>query len=208
MKTRKTSELIPDKKKHVFFTGNLDIIKNYPVIGVLASGKAPGPVVWESYQFFYALRDANVTIAGGWHSPLEKGILDALIEGKVNVAFFAAKGLKARGFQQKFKLLDRKSRGLMISPFPDNVTKINSTEGPRLRNELLAVISDVLLIPYIKPRGKLFHMLKAESVFLNKTFVLNHVENDKLSFNIRRVDSNHVSDFISEAQEAYIKRKL
>ena len=207
MKTRKTSELTSDKKKDVFFTGNLDIIKKYPVIGVLASGKAPGPVVWESYQFFYALRDAGVTIAGGWHSPLEKGILDALIEGNVNVAFFAAKGLKARGFQQKFKLLDRKSRGLMISPFPDNVTKINSTEGPRLRNELLAAISDILLIPYIKPRGKLFHMLKAESVFLNKTFVLNHVENDKLSLNIRRVDSNHVSDLISESQETYLKRK-
>ena len=207
MKTRKTSELIPEKKKHIFFTGNFGIIKNYPVIGVLASGKTPGPVVWESYQFFYALRDANVTIAGGWHSPLEKGILDALIEGKVNVAFFAAKGLKARGFHQKFKLLDRKSRGLMISPFPDNVTKINSTEGPRLRNELLAAISDVLLIPYIRPRGKLFHMLKAESAFLNKTFILNHAENDKISLNVRRIDTNHVSDLIDEAQETYLKRK-
>ncbi len=208
MKTRKTSELISDKKKDVFFSGNLDIIKKYPVIGVLASSKAPGPVVWESYQFFYGLRDADVTVAGGWHSPLEKGILDALIEGKANIAFFAAKGLKARGFQQKFRLLDKTSRALMISPFPDSVTKINGTEGPRLRNELLAAISDVLLIPYIKPRGKLFHMLKAESTFLNKTFVLNHVENDKLSLNIRSIDSKHVSDLINEAQEAYTKRKL
>ena len=64
-----------DKKKDAFFTGNPDNIKKYPVIGVLASGKAPGPVVWESYQFFYALHDAGVTIAGCWHSPLEKGIL-------------------------------------------------------------------------------------------------------------------------------------
>ena len=204
---KKIALLIDNKEKVVFYAGNLDIIKKYPVIGVLASGKAPGPVVWESYQFFYALRDADVTIAGGWHSPLEKGILDALIEGKANVAFFAAKGLKARGFQQKFKLLDRTSRGLMISPFPDSVTKINGTDGPRLRNELLAAISDVLLIPYIKPRGKLFHMLKAESYFLKKTFVLNHVENDKLSLNMRRVDSKHASDLINEAQEIYIKRE-
>ena len=53
-----------DKKKDAFFTGHLDIIKKYPAIGVLASGKAPGLVVWESYQFLYALRDAGVTIAG------------------------------------------------------------------------------------------------------------------------------------------------
>ncbi len=207
MKTRKNALLGSGKKKGVFYVGNLDIIKKYPVIGVLASGKAPGPVVWESYQFFYALRDAGVTIAGGWHSPLEKGILDALIEGKANIGFFAAKGLKARGFQQKFKLVDRTSRGLMISPFPDSVTKINGTEGPRLRNELLAAISDVLLIPYIKPKGKVFHMLKSESAFLNKTFILNHPENDKISLNVRRIETNHVSDLINEAQEGYTKRK-
>ena len=99
-RSKKTNLLIGSKEKEVFYAGNLDIIKKYPVIGVLASGKAPGPVGWESYQFFYALRDADVTIAGGWHSPLEKGILDALIEGKANVAFFAAKGLKGRGFQR------------------------------------------------------------------------------------------------------------
>jgi predicted Rossmann fold nucleotide-binding protein DprA/Smf involved in DNA uptake len=207
MKTGKTSQLITDKKKEVFYAGDLDIIKKYPVIGVLASGKAPGTVVWDSYHFFYALRDAGVTIAGGWHSPLEKGILDALIEGKVNVAFFAAKGLKGRGFHQKFKLLDKASRGLMISPFPDSVTKINGTERPRLRNELLAAISDVLLIPYIKPGGKLFHMLNAESAFLNKAFVLNHSENDKISLKVRRVDANNVSDLINEAQDAFLKRK-
>ena len=204
---KKSFLLILNQRQSVFYTGSLDIIKKYPVIGVLASGKAPGTVVWESYQLFYALRDAGVTIAGGWHSPLEKGILDALIEGKVNVAFFAAKGLKGRGFQQKFKLFDRTSRGLMISPFPDSVTKIDGTEGPRLRNQLLAAISDVLLIPYIKPKGKLFHMLNAESAFLNKAFVLNHSENDKISLKVRRVDTNHVSDLINEAQDAFLKRK-
>ena len=204
---KKSFLLILNQRQSVFYTGSLDIIKKYPVIGVLASGKAPGTVVWDSYHFFYALRDAGVTIAGGWHSPLEKGILDALIEGKVNVAFFAAKGLKGRGFQQKFKLLDKASRGLMISPFPDSVTKIDGTVGARLRNQLLASISDVLLIPYIKPGGKLFHMLNAESAFLNKAFVLNHSENDKISLKVRRVDTNHVSDLINEAQDAFLKRK-
>lgn len=207
METKTISLVISGEKKEVFFTGNFDIIKQYPVIGVLASGKAPGPVVWDSYQLFYTLRDEDVTIAGGWHSPLEKGILDALIEGKAKIAFFAAKGLKARGFQQKFKLLNKSSRGLMISPFADSVTKINGIEGPRLRNELLAAISDVLLIPYIKPKGKLFRMLKVESAFLNKTFILNHVENENLSLNIRRVNSKHASDLINEAQEAFTKRK-
>jgi hypothetical protein len=207
MKTGKTSRLIADKKKEVFYVGYLDIIKKNPVIGVLASGMAPGTVVWESYQLFYALRNADVTIAGSWHSPLEKGILDALIDGNVKVAFFVAKGLEGRGFQQKFKLFDKTSRGLMISPFPDSVTKINGTEGPRLRNELLAAISDVLLIPYIKPGGKLFHMLNAESAFLKKAFVLNHSENDRILLKVRRVDANNISGLIKEAQNAFLKRK-
>ncbi|MCD6197760.1 MAG: hypothetical protein J7K15_04195 [Deltaproteobacteria bacterium] len=206
--TRKRTLLVSDKKKEIYYAGNPDIVKEYPVIGVLASGKAPGPVVWDSYHLFYALRDSEVTVAGGWHSPLEKGILDALIEGKANIALFAAKGLKVSGFQQKFKLLDRTSRGLMISLFPDSVTKINGTDAPLLRNKLLAAISDILLIPYLKPMGKLFHMLKTESAFLNKTFILNHAENDRISLKVKRVDTNHVSDLISDAQKAYLKRQL
>ena len=47
----------------------------------------------------------------------------------------------------------------MISPFADSVMKIDGSKGPRLRNELLAAVSDVLLVPYIRPKGKLFHLL-------------------------------------------------
>ena len=58
-KGRTTAQLTTDKKKEVFYAGDLDIIKKYPVIGVLASGGAPGTVVWDSYHFFYALRNAD-----------------------------------------------------------------------------------------------------------------------------------------------------
>ena len=171
----------------------MDIIKKQPVVGVLASGKAPGAVVWDTYRFFYGLRDEKVTFAGGWHSPLEKGILDALIEGEANVAFFLAKGLKAPGFKQKFAILDRASRSVMISPFPDEVTKIDRQKGPRLRNELLASTSDILLIPYIKNNGMLARMLKTYRPFLNKTFILNHPENDSFALTAQRVDIDNAS---------------
>lgn len=90
---------ILNQRKRIFYAGSLDIIKKYSVVGVLASGKAPGTVVWDTYRFFYSIRDEKVTFAGGWHSPLEKGILDALIEGKANIAFFPAKGPKNSGFK-------------------------------------------------------------------------------------------------------------
>ena len=197
---------ILNQKKSIFYVGNLDLVKKHPVIGVLASGKAPGSVVWETYRFFYELRDEEVTFAGGWHSPLEKGIQDALIAGKANVAFFLAKGLKAPGFKQKFALLDRTSRGVMISPFPDEVTKIDRQKGPRLRNELLASTSDVLLIPYIRPNGILARMLKNRRPFLNKTFILNRPENNAFSLTTQKVDIDNASDLLRSAQKAFIKR--
>jgi len=206
MDTRKTSLLVGDKKKEVFYTGNLDIIRKYPVIGVLASGNAPGPVVWETYQFFYALRNEKVTIAGGWHSPLEKGILDGLLEGKVNVAFFLAKGIKSSGFKQKLAMLDRTSRGLMISPFSDEVTKIDRKRGPRLRNELLASASDILLIPYIRSNGMLARMLKTNKSFQKKTFILDHPENESFTLINQRADMDNPSDLLKAAQRAFTKR--
>jgi len=206
IETRKTHLLVGDKEKEVFFTGNLDIVKDYPVIGVLASGKSPGPVVWETYQFFYALRNEKVTIAGGWHSPLEKGILDGLLEGKVNVAFFLAKGLKARGVKKKFVMLDKTSRGLMITPFPDEVTKIDRKKGPRLRNELLASASDILLIPYIRSNGMLARMLKTNKSFQKKTFILDHPENESFTLINQRADMDNPSDLLKAAQRAFTKR--
>jgi len=205
--SKRTILQIGDEKTAVFYEGNLDILRDYPVIGVLASGKAPGPVVWESYQVFYALRDEKITLAGAWHSPLEKGILDALIEGSVNVAFFLAKGLKASGFQQKFKLLDKASRGLMITPFSDDVTRIMGTEATRLRNEFLAASLDVLFIPYIKPKGKLFKLIKGNDSILNKTFILNHPENDACSLNVRRIGSSDASALIRHSHEACQRRR-
>jgi hypothetical protein len=208
MKTSKETIFVAGRSKRpVFFEGNLDILRDYPVIGVLASGKAPGPVVWESYQVFYALRDEKATLAGAWHSPLEKGILDALIEGSVNVAFFLAKGLKASGFQQKFKLLDKGSRGLMITPFSDDVTRIMGTEATRLRNEFLAASSDVLFIPYIKEKGKLFKLIKGNDSILNKTFILNHPENDACSLSVRRIGSSDASTLIRHSHEACQRRR-
>ncbi|MBU4414781.1 MAG: hypothetical protein KJ976_06710 [Proteobacteria bacterium] len=197
---------ILNQRKRIFYAGSLDIIKKYPVIGVLASGKAPGTVVWDTYRFFYSIRDEEVTFAGGWHSPLEKGILDALIEGKANVAFFPAKGLKNSGFKQKFIQFDKRSRGVMISPFPDEVTKVDRQKGPRLRNELLASTSDVLLIPYIKPNGMLARMLKTYRPFLNKTFILNHPENESFELTTQRANIDNPSDLLESAQKAFIKR--
>lgn len=194
-------------KRPVFYAGNLDILKEYSVIGVLASGKAPGPVVWDSYQMFYALRNEQITLAGAWHSPLEEGILDALIEGEVHVAIFLAKGLNASGFQQKFRILDKRSRGLMITPFSEDVTKIMGTKATRLRNELLAASSDVLFIPYIRPRGKLFSMLKGNRSFLKKTYILNRPENEGCSLKARLIDRNDALTLIREAQKAYQQRK-
>ncbi|MBW1676109.1 MAG: hypothetical protein JRI80_13600 [Deltaproteobacteria bacterium] len=205
--TKKTTFQFDAKKIPVFYEGNLDILKEYPVIGVLASGKAPGPVVWESYEIFYALRDEVITLAGAWHSPLEKGILDSLVEGSANVAFFLAKGLKSSGFKQRFRVFNKASRGLMITPFSADVTKIRGTEATRLRNEILAATSDVLFIPYIRPKGKLFKMINGDETFLRKTFLLSRPENADCSLNAQRIESNHASVLIRASQEAH-QRKI
>ena len=206
IETRKTCILLGGNKKEVYYDGNLDVIRKYPVIGVLASSNAPGPVIWETYRFFYALRNEKLTIAGGWHSPLEKGILDGLLEGKVNVAFFLAKGLKSRGVKQKLAMFDKTSRGLMITPFSDEVTKIDRKKGPRLRNELLASASDILLIPYIRSNGMLARMLKTNKSFQKKTFTLDHPENDSFTLITQRVKVSNLSALLKAAQNAFTER--
>ncbi len=54
---KKTSKLISDKKNS-FFNRNLDILNNYPCIGVPVFGKAPDPIT-----------SPNVCREGKWFIP-------------------------------------------------------------------------------------------------------------------------------------------
>ena len=61
--------------------GDVKILSN-PLLGLLCSIRCPGRVIVQTYDLARALRDAGVSVIGGFHSPMEKECLDFLLRGK------------------------------------------------------------------------------------------------------------------------------
>ena len=55
------------------------------LIGFFCSVRCPGDVILKTYDLARALRGINVTIVGGFQSPMEKEFLDLLLRGSASV---------------------------------------------------------------------------------------------------------------------------
>lgn len=72
--------------------GNLAILANQ-MLALFCSVRCPGDLILKTYDLARSLRDAGVTVIGGFHSPMEKECLTLLLRGKQPVAVCLARAL-------------------------------------------------------------------------------------------------------------------
>ena len=66
-----------------------------PLLGLVCSVRCPGSVILAAYGLALALREAEVPVAGGFHSPMERKLLLLLmlLRGRQPVVVVAARSL-------------------------------------------------------------------------------------------------------------------
>ncbi len=73
--------------------GNLEI-PGERRLALFCSVKCPGDLILKTYDATRELRDAGVTVIGGFHSPMEKECLALLLRGRQPIIFCPARGLE------------------------------------------------------------------------------------------------------------------
>jgi predicted Rossmann fold nucleotide-binding protein DprA/Smf involved in DNA uptake len=73
--------------------GNLDNLRERK-LAIFCSAKCPGDLILKTYDTARALRDAGVTVIGGFHSPMEKECLALLLRGRQPIIICPARGLE------------------------------------------------------------------------------------------------------------------
>src|ERR687892_99661 len=73
--------------------GNLDIL-HQKKLALFCSVKCPGNLILRTYDLACALRDAGVTVIGGFHSPMEKECLALLLRGTQPVIVCPARSIE------------------------------------------------------------------------------------------------------------------
>jgi predicted Rossmann fold nucleotide-binding protein DprA/Smf involved in DNA uptake len=139
------------------YLGNKAILEQYKV-GFLCSRKIPAEIILKTYDWAIEQRDKGVCIVSGFHSKIERDVFDILIKGKQPIIMVLARGLKKR-WEPKLKRLLDNNRLLIISHFPEKIKRITEDTAKK-RNEVIAEISDEIMIAYTKQGGSIEKIIK------------------------------------------------
>ena len=123
------------------------------LIGLFCSVRCPGDAILKTFDLARALRDADVTVVGGFQFPMEREFLDLLLRGSARVVVCPARGIGRMRIPAEWRGPLQDGRLLILSFFHDIIrrpTAVTSTE----RNERVAALVDTILIAYAEVGGK------------------------------------------------------
>lgn len=122
-------------------------------LAFFCSVKCPGEPIVQAYDFARAMRDAGVTVIGGFQSPIEKDCLELLLRGSQPVIVCPARSLKNMRLPTAWKTGIVQGRLLLLSPFGEHFRR-PTVELSEQRNEFVATLADQVVFAYANPGGK------------------------------------------------------
>lgn len=120
----------------------------------LCSVRAPGDAILRAHDTAQELRDEGVTVISGFHSPIEKDCLRILLRGEQPIIICLARALENIRLPSDWQRALEAGRLLILSPFKKRPRR-PTVESARQRNELVAALSDEVLIIHATPGGNI-----------------------------------------------------
>jgi predicted Rossmann fold nucleotide-binding protein DprA/Smf involved in DNA uptake len=131
--------------------GNLDIL-NHKKLAFFCSVKCPGHLILKAHDLAQHLKQAGVTVIGGFHSPIERECLTILLRGSQPVIICPARSLKGLRMKTEYKKPIEKGRLLLFSPFKES-QKRNTIETANQRNRFVAALADAVFVAHGAPNS-------------------------------------------------------
>ena len=138
--------------------GNRELLDRVS-LGLLCSVACPGQVVIEAFDAIRELRDAGVTLIGGFHSPMERECLSFLLRGGQPVVLCPARHPTRHGLPASWREGLDSGRMLIVSPFGPDVRRSTRMTAHE-RNQFVAQLATALWIPHATPEGQVAQVAK------------------------------------------------
>jgi predicted Rossmann fold nucleotide-binding protein DprA/Smf involved in DNA uptake len=104
------------------------------------------------YDLARELRNAAVTVIGGFHSPMERECLELLMRGTQPIIICPARSLQRLRIAKAWNEALESGR-LLLSPFPPSQRIVTADSATR-RNRFVAQIADEILVAHAAAGGK------------------------------------------------------
>ncbi|MDD9857622.1 MAG: DNA-binding protein [Gammaproteobacteria bacterium] len=123
----------------------------------LCSREYPAGAVLRIYDWAKAARERGECVISGFHSALERDVLEILLGGDQPIILAAARALPTRHSPGVRRAL-RDGQLLIASPFPASVARITAATARR-RNEFMLSVAERIVVGYVQPGGALAQVL-------------------------------------------------
>lgn len=153
------SKYLSDRPPETLTTlGNVDILQQQK-LALFCSVKCPGALILQTYDLARALRDAGVTLIGGFHSPMEKECLRLLLRGTQPVVICPARSLERIRILAEWKAPLAEGRLLLLSPLAEKLRRATADLAQK-RNALVAALADEVFVVHAAPGSKTEHFCR------------------------------------------------
>lgn len=131
--------------------GNLDLLR-LPLTALFCSRKCPGDAILKAYDLAQELREKEIPVIGGFHTPVEKDMLEILLKGKGPVVICPARGLEGMKMSPVVRRVILDGNVLLLSIFDKKDSRI-IREHCIARNNLVAALANTAVFIHHNPSG-------------------------------------------------------
>lgn len=140
--------LAADAPASLHALGNLDILHRR-TLALFCSTRCPGDLILKIFDLAWHLRDAGITVIGGFHSPMERECLPILLRGQQPIIVCPARSLGKMRLRHEYKKPLAEGRVLFLSPFLSQ-PRIDAGAA-QSRNRAVAALADAIFVAHAEP---------------------------------------------------------
>ena len=132
--------------------GNLRLLDNR-LTAFFCSNRCPGDRILKTYDLARDMREASVTVIGGFQTPMERECLRLLLRGTQPVVICPARGIENMRMPRDWRPAIDGGRLLVLSPFPATMRRTTAGLAAQ-RNDLVASLASQVFVAHAGPGSK------------------------------------------------------
>jgi len=148
-------------------------------VALFCSKKCPGTLIIKTHDLAHTLRDAGITVIGGFHSPVEEECLNVLLKGGQPLIICPARSLDGMRIPAAWRKPIEQGRLLLLSPFEKKHRRATADLAQK-RNEFVAALADAVFIAYAASGGSTELLCKTILSWSKIVLTFEHLENAPL----------------------------
>jgi predicted Rossmann fold nucleotide-binding protein DprA/Smf involved in DNA uptake len=157
--------------------GSLEVLGGRK-LALFGSVKCPASLILKAHDVAHALREGNMTVMSGFHSPVEQEVLTVLLQGRARVVVGVARGLTGMRVKREFRGSLEQGRLLFVSPCSKE--RRASADTALYRNRLLAALGDEVLVIHASLGGRSEMFCRELVAWGRPVYALAHPANEHL----------------------------